>query len=435
MKKFLINHSLNQDSLNNPQNLPWQNFIANNHQFSANIENEVNNIINQVLSNQDQALINLTNKFDHTNAQNIADLIITNDQIQQSHLTLSDTLKSAIDQAYQRIYSFHQKQLPQDNIFEDECKTTLGNIWKAIDHVGVYVPGGTASYPSSLLMSVIPALVSGVKKISLFVPSPNSYVNPAILYCAKLCNINKIYQIGGAQAIAAMAYGTQTITKVDKIVGPGNSYVNYAKKRLYGIVGIDMIAGPTDVTIICDASANANWIAIDALSQLEHGVDSKAFIVCDDENFADEIVANIKKNLAQLSRHEIIKKSLENSAIFIIKNLEESSIIANLIAPEHLQICVDKPANIVKKINNAGAIFVGNYTPEAIGDYVAGPSHTLPTSGNARFSSGLSVYDFLKRISYIACSPQSFEKIRNCAATLAQSEGLDAHKLSIDIRQ
>lgn len=435
MKKFLINHSLNIDNLKNIENHFWLSFITANHQFSSNIENDVNTIINQVLIDQDQALINLTNKFDHTNAQNIDDLIINNDQIQQSHLKISETLKNAIDQAYSRISSFHQNQLPKDNIYNDDSMTSLGNIWKPIDHVGVYVPGGTASYPSSVLMSSIPAIISGVKKISLFVPSPNSYVNPAILYCAKLCKINKIYQIGGAQAIAAMAYGTQTIAKVDKIVGPGNSYVNYAKKKLYGIVGIDMFAGPTDVTIICNSFAKPAWIAIDALSQLEHGVDSKAFIICDNENFADEIIANINLYLPKLSRQLIIKKSLENSAIFVIKNIEESAIITNLIAPEHLQICLDNPKNIVKKINNAGAIFVGNYTPEAIGDYIAGPSHTLPTSGNAKFSSGLSVYDFLKRISYISCTEQSFNKIRNYAATLAESEGLDAHKLSIDIRQ
>jgi histidinol dehydrogenase len=284
-------------------------------------------------------------------------------------------------------------------------------------------------------MSVVPALVAGVKEITICAPSSAGKLNPAVLYAAKLCSVEKIYKIGGAQAIAALAHGTKTVTAVDKIVGPGNAYVACAKKILFGKVGIDMIAGPTDVTIIADSDNEASWIAADALSQLEHGTDSKAFIITNDNDFALEIKRAVASLKSKLSREKIIDESLKNSAIFVIKNLDDASHLVNFIAPEHLEIATKNPKKLLPKINNAGAIFLGKHTPEAIGDYIAGPSHTLPTSASAKFSSGLSVFDFLKRISLISCSEKSFANLSEATAILANCEGLTAQQLSVTIRQ
>jgi histidinol dehydrogenase len=297
------------------------------------------------------------------------------------------------------------------------------------------VPGGKAAYPSSVLMNAIPAKVAGVGQIIMVVPTPDGVKNPLVLAAAAIAGVDKVFTIGGAQAVGALAHGTESIPQVDKIVGPGNAYVAAAKRRVFGTVGIDMIAGPTDITIIADNSAIAEWVAIDALSQLEHGIDSKAFIICNSLNFANEVLRLINQNFPQLSRHKIIEQSLKNSAIFVVEDINHAITLTNIIAPEHLEICINEPSQILSKINNAGAIFIGNYSPEAIGDYMAGPSHTLPTSGTARFQSGLSVYDFLKRISLISCTKESFLKLQNDTANFANCEGLSAHKLSIDIRK
>ncbi|MFM8185968.1 MAG: histidinol dehydrogenase [Alphaproteobacteria bacterium] len=430
MQKIIISKKLN-----NSQNFEWQNFIKKINAENVEISNKIQEIITAVKENKDKAVIDFTNKFDGTKAKKISDLILEKNTIKNSEKLVSAEIKDSLKLAMKRIVSYHQKQLPKDFNYTDKSGVKLGNIWKPIEKIGVYVPGGTASYPSSFLMSVLPAKCAGVKEISIFAPSQNGEINPAILYCAKICEIEKIHLIGGAQAIASMAYGTESITRVDKIVGPGNSYVAMAKKMLYGEVGIDMIAGPTDITIIADETANAKWVAIDSLSQLEHGADSKAFIITNSNDFANEIIANINQIAPTLKRFEIIKKSLKNSAIFVIKDIAEASVIANYIAPEHLEICTKNSKKILSAINNAGAIFLGNYTPEAIGDYMAGPSHTLPTSQTAKFASGLSVYDFLKRISLISCDQKSFKKISKATSILAKCEGLDAHQLSIDIRQ
>ncbi len=433
MKKFIINEKFSAQLKNN--DFFWQNFIKNSQKDDEKTIKIVQEIIKDVKDRGDKSIIELTNKFDKTNAKRIDDLIITKQEIFASEKKVSKEIKDALKFAQKRIKFYHKKQLPKDFLFKDSTGTNLGNIWKPIQKIGVYVPGGTASYPSSLLMSVIPAQIAGVKNIKIFAPSNNGDINPAVLYASKLCGINSIYKIGGAQAIAGMCFGTESIEKVDKIVGPGNAFVATAKKILYGTVGIDMIAGPTDITIIADTSAKPNWIAIDALSQLEHGEDSKAFIICDNENFADRIIEEINSYSTQLPRQKIIEKSLKNSAIFVIKNIDDAHFISNLIAPEHLEICTKNSQRIMKKINNAGAIFLGNYSPEAIGDYVAGPSHTLPTSSSSRFSSGLSVYDFLKRISLISCNKKSFFSLSKASSTLAQCEGLNAHQLSIEIRK
>ncbi len=409
-------------------------FFVASKKSAANIDKAVEDIIFNTKENGDKALISYSNQFDKTNFSKAQDFVVSKKEVENAVKNIAPEVLQALKTAYLRIVAYHKKQMPKDFVYQDSTKTKLGNIWRAVERVGVYAPGGTASYPSSVLMSAAPAIVAGVKNISLCVPSQSGKINDAILVAAKICGITEIYKIGGAQAISALAHGTSTIKKVDKIVGPGNSYVARAKKFLYGEVGIDMIAGPTDVTIICDNDNNPAWIAADALSQLEHGADSKAFIVTNDEKFAQKIIAQIdvlKKNLA---RKNIIEQSLKNSAIFVVKDLRQSIDIANYIAPEHLEISCKNSASFVKKINNAGAIFLGKHSPESIGDYVAGPSHTLPTEGTARFASGLSVYDFLKRISLISCDKNSFSKLAKAASTLAGCEGLTAHKLSIDIR-
>lgn len=409
-------------------------FITQSKDNSLDVEKATKEIINQVKKDGDKALIALSNKFDKSNFKKAQDFIISQKEIAAAEKSLSSEVKSALKTAYKRIKAYHQKQLPKDFKFKDKEGVTLGNIWRAIDSIGVYVPGGTASYPSSLLMSAVPAIVAGVKEISVCAPSTAGEINPAVLFAAKLCGIEKIYKVGGAQAISALTFGTKTIEKVNKIVGPGNSFVATAKKILFGEVGIDMIAGPTDLTIIADKNNNSDWIAADALSQLEHGADSKIFIITDNQEFAIKVSAAMLGLAKDLKRKKIIEKSLKNSAIFVIKNLKDAVNIANFIAPEHLEISVKNAEKFLPKINNAGAVFLGNYTPEAIGDYIAGPSHTLPTSATAKFSSGLSVFDFLKRISLISCDKKSFSTLAKETSILAACEGLDAHKLSIDIR-
>ena len=428
---------INQDLTENLENiLPKNilNFLQQNQNFDPIILKQVDEIISQVKKFSDQAVLELSNKFDNANFSSIQDFLVSENEFIEAQNNLSIELKEALKIACQRIKNYHQKQLPQDFSYRDEIDFELGNRWIAMQRIGVYVPGGTASYPSSVLMSVIPAVIAGVKEIIICTPSSNSKINPAIIYASQICGVKKIFKIGGAQAITAMAIGTQIIPKVDKIVGPGNAYVSLAKKQLYGEVGIDMIAGPTDVTIIAQSDANVKFIAIDALSQLEHGIDSKAFIIVDNFDFAQKILSEIDNLKNQLSRKEIIEKSLKNSAIFVINNLDDAYFLANFIAPEHLQILTSNPQKVINKITNAGAIFVGQYTPEAIGDYIAGPSHTLPTSSTSRFASGLSVYDFLKRQSLMQSNQNSFSKLAKHASLLAKAEGLNAHQLSIDIR-
>lgn len=434
MKIFLIEDKITEN-LVGLDNTNFHKFLNQSQKSDVSVTKTVNEIIEKVQKDGDEALISYSNKFDKTSFDKSADLLVTEEEIDSAVKSLDKDVKLALETAYKRIANYHQKQLPQDLNFKDDQGVELGNIWRSIDSIGVYVPGGTASYPSSLLMSAVPAIIAGVKNISVCAPTSGGKINPAVLFAAKICNIDNIYKIGGAQAIAALTYSTKTVAKVNKIVGPGNAYVATAKKILFGEVGIDMIAGPTDVTIIADKNNNPDWIAADTLSQLEHGHDSKAFIITDDENFALKISAAIATLKTDLSRLEIIEQSLENSAIFVIKDLSESVHIANFIAPEHLEIAVENPKNFVPKINNAGAIFLGKYTPESIGDYMAGPSHTLPTSASAKFSSGLSVFDFLKRISLISCDKESFTKLAQPTALLAECEGLTAHKLSIDIRK
>jgi len=409
-----------------------KNNLFNNDKIST-----VRNIINNVKENKNAEIIKICNKFDGANFQKDEDLLVSEAEITQAKNNIDPKLLEALKISYDRITAYHQKQLPQDFAYIDKLGVKLGNIWKPLDSVGVYVPGGTANYPSSVLMGAIAAIVAGVKNISITVPSNNGKVAQAVLVAADLCNIKKIYKVGGAAAIAALAFGTENITKVDKIIGPGNEFVAIAKKELFGIIGIDMIAGPTDITIIADKNANPQWVACDLLSQLEHGVDSSAFLITDNLEFAKKVDDNIKQYSQKLSRKNIISKSLQqNCKAIIVNNLaNDGTAISNHIAPEHLEIMSEQEKEIFHKIKNAGAIFLGHYSPEAIGDYIAGPSHTLPTSGNAKFSSGLSVFDFLKRISVISCSQASFNSLKEPACLIAENEGLDAHKLSMEIRK
>jgi histidinol dehydrogenase len=433
MQLFLIKDKISAN-LSGLEKTDFYQFITKSQKLDENVTEVVNEIIAEVQKNGDQSLIKFCNKFDNTSFKKSDDLLVKKSEIDLAVKSLDKKIKSALELSFARIKAYHQKQLPKDFTFKDKIGVTLGNHWKAIESIGVYVPGGSASYPSSVLMSAVPALVCGVKEITICAPTTGGKINPAVLFAAQLCGIEKIYKVGGAQAIAALTFGTNSIKKVNKIVGPGNSFVACAKKILFGEVGIDMIAGPTDVTIIADKNINPSWVAADALSQLEHGHDSKAFVITDDEKIAKKIIAEILRLKEKLPRQKIINESLKNSAIFVIKNLDDAVHIANFIAPEHLQIATKNPKKLLPKIHNAGAIFLGNYTPESIGDYTAGPSHTLPTSASAKFSSGLSVFDFLKRISVISCDKKSFAKLAKATSDLAHCEGLLAHKLSIDIR-
>ncbi len=434
MKIFLIENRISAN-LAGAEKSNFYKFLTQAQTSDLDVTKTVSEIIANTRKNGDKALISYSNKFDKATFKKAEDFLVSEKEINAAEKLVTKEVKDALKLAFTRIKNYHQKQLPKDFRFKDSAGVELGNLWRAIESVGVYVPGGTASYPSSVLMSAVPALVSGVREISICAPTSGGKINPAVLFAAKLCGIKKIYKIGGAQAIAALAIGTKTVAKVDKIVGPGNSFVATAKKILFGEVGIDMIAGPTDVTIIADKNNNPDWIAADALSQLEHGPDSKAFIVTDNQDFALKVSAAISCLKNDLPRAAIIEKSLENSAIFVIKNLDDASHLANFIAPEHLEIATKNAEKFLPKIQNAGAIFLGNYTPESIGDYMAGPSHTLPTSASAKFSSGLSVFDFLKRISLISCDEKSFKKLAKATATLAQCEGLQAHALSVTIRK
>lgn len=434
MQIFLIEKKISSQLLGLEKS-GFYKFLIKSQKSDLNVEKTVSKIIKTVQKKDDAALISYCNKFDKTNFKKAADLLVSEKEIAAAEKSLDPKIKAALKLSFARIKTYHQKQLPKDFTFKDKIGVTLGNHWRAIESVGIYVPGGTASYPSSVLMSAVPALVSGVKNISICAPTSGEKINPAVLFAAKICDVKTIYKIGGAQAIAALTYGTKTVKKVDKIFGPGNAFVATAKKMVFGDVGIDMIAGPTDVTIIAEKNSNADFIAADALSQLEHGHDSKAFIITDSEELAIKISAAISYFKAQLPREKIIDESLKNSAIFVIKNLEDATHLSNFIAPEHLQIIAKNAQKFLPKIQNAGAVFLGEYTPESIGDYTAGPSHTLPTSASAKFSSGLSVFDFLKRISLISCDKKSFDKLAKATSILAACEGLDAHKFSIDIRK
>jgi len=391
-------------------------------------------IINDVKRNGDQSLIKYSKKFDKIDL-NKKNIQISNKEIISITSKLDPKIKKAINLAYSRVKSFHLKQVSNPFKFKDKFGNQLGYKYTPINKVGIYIPGGKASYPSTVIMNCVPAVVAGVKNIYAVVPTPNNEINAGVIYAAKICGVKKIFRIGGAQAVAALAYGTKTIEQVDKIVGPGNIFVATAKKEVFGQVGIDMIAGPSEITVIAGPENNPKWTALDLLSQAEHDELSQSILITKSAVFANKVVLEIEKEIKNLLRAKIAKASMKKyGTVIVCKNDQEMIEIANKIAPEHLEIKVKNCDAIERKIINAGSIFLGDYSPEAIGDYIAGPNHVLPTSGTARFSSGLSVADFYKKTSVIKCSKSGIQKIGLAAVDLANYEGLQAHALSIMTR-
>jgi histidinol dehydrogenase len=395
----------------------------------------VEEIINTIRSKGDRALIDYSIKFDGVKAKSMADLMISQEELEKSFNNLSDKQKNALSVAAERIKSYHLKQNQQTWSYTEKDGTKLGQKITPLDRVGLYVPGGKASYPSSVLMNAIPAKVAGVGELIMVVPTPNGKTNQLVLAAAYISGVDMVITVGGAQAIASLAYGTESVPKVDKIVGPGNIYVATAKRAVFGQVGIDMIAGPSEILIICDGNTNPDWIAMDLFSQAEHDEDAQSILLCPDLTFIDMVEKSIEKLLPSMDRKDIIKTALKNrGALIHTKDMDEAITISNRIAPEHLELSVENPEALLDSIKHAGAIFMGKYTCEALGDYCAGPNHVLPTSGTARFSSPLGVYDFQKKSSLIMASRESANTLGEVAATLAEGEGLQAHAKSAKYR-
>ena len=401
---------------------------------SVDVDVSVRAIIGEVIERGDQALIEYTKKFDRISLTTDT-LRFTQSELKEQAEQVSDKDRSALELAVARIKSYHEKQIPDDTFWTDESGVDLGWRWSPVAAAGLYVPGGLASYPSSVLMNAIPAKVAGVRRLAITVPTPDNKINPMVLLAAQLSGVDEVYRVGGAQAIAALAYGTKTIEPVDKITGPGNAFVAAAKRQVFGKVGIDMIAGPSEILVIADKTSRPDWVALDLLSQAEHDENAQSILITDSDDVINAVTDKIEINLKNLSRNEIAGKSWnDNGAIIKVPNFEVAAELSNRIAPEHLELCVSDPENLVKKISNAGAIFLGHWTPEAVGDYVTGPNHVLPTARSARFSSGLSVMDFLKRTTLAKVSRDALLKIGPSAVTLANSEGLECHGLSISER-
>ena len=399
----------------------------NRIKFKSNI---VINIIRDIKKNGDKALLKYEKKFGKNSI-----IFLKHKEIQKQIKNLDKKVKKSIDLAYSRIFKFHSKQKVKNIFYKDKLQNKLGYKYIPIDSVGIYVPGGTASYPSTVLMNAIPAIVAGTKKVVMVNPRNKGKHNPGVLYAAKKCGIKEIYSIGGAQAIAALAYGTKKISKVNKIVGPGNLYVATAKKEVFGDVGIDMIAGPSEITVVGDKFSNPDWIASDLIAQAEHDELSQSILISKDKNLINKVQKSVSNQIIRLPRKLIAKKSLKSNGILIYVSSDQKLIdVINTIAPEHLELNIKKYKNIINKIINAGSIFIGKYSTEAVGDYLVGTNHVLPTSGSAKFSSGLSVYDFYKRISYINLSKKGIETLGPSVITLANFEGLEGHAKSVELR-
>lgn len=402
---------------------------------NKDVANTVEEIINTIRSKGDKALIDYSIKFDGVKAKSMVDLIIPQEELEKSFDGLSDKQKDAIKIAAERIKAYHLKQNQQTWSYTEKDGTFLGQKITPLDRVGLYVPGGKAAYPSSVLMNAIPAKVAGVEELIMVVPTLNGTTNQLVLAAAYISRVDMVITVGGAQAIAALAYGTESIPKVDKIVGPGNIYVATAKRAVFGQVGIDMIAGPSEILIICDGNTDPDWIAVDLFSQAEHDEDAQSILLCPDKAFIDKVEKSIEKLLPSMDRKNIIETALKNrGALIHTEDMDEAIAISNRIAPEHLELSVENPETLLDSIKHAGAIFMGKYTCEALGDYCAGPNHVLPTSGTARFSSPLGVYDFQKKSSLIMASRESANTLGKIAATLADGEGLQAHAKSARYR-
>lgn len=412
----------------------FQDLLSAKREDSPDVDAAVTDIIADVRKRGDTAVTELTSKFDRLNLSSDK-LVFTPEEIMGYCSTVPRSERDALELAAERISAYHSKQLPKDESWIDDAGVSLGWRWTPVSAAGLYVPGGLASYPSSVLMNAIPAKVAGVKRLAMCVPTPDGIINPLVLLAAQIAGVDEIYRIGGAQAIAALAYGTETIAPVDKITGPGNAFVAAAKRRVFGKVGIDMIAGPSEILVIADANNNPTWIATDLLAQAEHDESAQSILITDNEAFGHKVQAEVERQLLTLPRRNIAGPSWRNfGAIIVVNSLKEAVELSDRIAPEHLELCVTNPDELATKITHAGAIFIGAWTPEAIGDYVGGPNHVLPTARSARFSSGLSVMDFLKRTTLTKMTPTALAKIGPAAEILANSEGLQAHGFSVRAR-
>ena len=412
----------------------FENLIAEKKENSHDVNAVVADILHQVKTRGDAALVEYCAKFDR--------LTITPQEFRVSQARIDAAIDEcdpkiidALKFAHKRIEDYHTRQLPEDDLYEDELGITLGHRWNAVDSVCLYVPGGLASYPSSVLMNAAPAKAAGVKRVVMTVPTPDGVLNPLVLAAAKIAGVDEVYTLGGAQAIAAFAYGTKTIAPVVKIVGPGNAYVAAAKRQVFGIVGIDMIAGPSEILVLADDQNHPNWIAADLLAQAEHDASAQSILIVTNEAFGKQVLTAIDEELAINPRHKIARASWqENGAIITAEDWQHAAALANIIAPEHLELALEEPEAIFDMVDHCGAVFLGRYTPEAVGDYVGGPNHVLPTAKSAKFSSGLNILDFMKRSSILKCSAEGLDKIGPAGAILGHAEGLFGHARSIELR-
>ena len=413
----------------------FKDLLSGKREVSEDVDQVVRTILDDVRTRGDAAVVDYTNRFDRVSVSSIAELRVTAEEIEAATAAVEPATLDALKLARDRIHSHHARQMPKDDRYTDALGVELGSRWTAVEAVGLYVPGGLASYPSSVLMNAVPALVAGVERIAMVVPAPDGVLNPLVLAAAKVAGITEIYRIGGAQAVAALAYGTESIAPVSKIVGPGNAFVAAAKRRVFGTVGIDMIAGPSEVLVVADADNNPDWLAADLLAQAEHDPVAQSILITDDEGLAAAVEAAVERQLKTLPRADVASASWRDfGAVIMVKDLEEAIPLINRLAPEHLELAVEDPEALLGRVRNAGAVFLGRHTPEAIGDYVGGSNHVLPTARSARFSSGLSVLDFVKRTSILKCDAQSLRALGPAAIALGEAEGLSAHARSVSIR-
>ena len=409
--------------------------VRDRRESSEDVSHDVSRIIEDVRNRGDAALLEYSNRFDNHSLNEDHEWTITPAECRAAFDELKPDLRAALELAAQRIAAFHTAQLPEDRDYTDDTGVRLGARWRAVDAAGLYVPGGRAAYPSSLLMNAIPAKVAGVERLVVVTPTPGGKVNELVLAAAHLAGVDEVWRIGGAQAIAALAHGTQRIKPVDVITGPGNAWVAEAKRQLYGVVGIDMVAGPSEILVIADGRNEPDWIAADLLSQAEHDPVSQSILITDDAAFADRVAAAVEAELAALPTAKVASESwAAHGVIIVVEQLEQAPALANALAAEHVELAVDEPDRLFASIRHAGSVFLGRYTPEAVGDYIAGPNHVLPTGRRARFASGLSVLDFMKRTSFIQLGDAALDAIGPAAVALAEAEGLPAHARSVAVR-
>jgi histidinol dehydrogenase len=412
----------------------FETLLADREAVTDDVSGVVREILDDVRARGDQALLDYTKRFDRLELA-ASSLRFTDREVGKAASSVPAETMDALVLAAERIEDFHRRQMPADLGYDDEAGVSLGLVWKPLDSVGLYVPGGRAAYPSSVLMNAIPARVAGVDRVAMVVPTPDGVVNPLVLAAAKLAGVGEIYRVGGAQAVGALAYGTATIAAVDKIVGPGNAYVATAKRMVFGRVGIDSIAGPSEILVVADRDNDPSWIAADLLSQAEHDPVAQSVLIADDKAFIDAVIEAAEGHLNSLSKSDVARASWrDHGAAILVRNVADAAPLVNRLAPEHLELAIAEPRAFSAKVRHAGAIFLGRHTPEAIGDYVAGPNHVLPTSRTARFSSGLSVFDFLKRTTMVSCTAEALARIGPAAIRLAEAEGLPAHARSVAIR-